>query len=164
MKKRKPFRLKAKSGTKRKIKSTGLSHTTDDVLPVAKLPVTLTIEGPPSVKKNSMTIAYSGHRKKPILMYSKSYAAALKTQLPQLKRQWQWAPVGSEEHPLHISFSFTFKDRRRRDLDNLISSALDLLGKAGVIENDKWVYSVDGTRMVYGTGTEHTVILIGDFE
>lgn len=128
------------------------------------MPVVLEMEGTPSVKKNSMTIAYSGHRRRPILMYSKSYASALKTQLPQLKSQWQWAPIGSEEEPLHVLMDFSFKDKRRRDLDNLISSTFDLLSKAGVISNDKWIFSVDGTRMHYGTGIEKTVVTIGEFK
>lgn len=32
------------------------------------------------------------------------------------------------------------------DIDNLITGCLDLLQKAGIILNDRWVRSVDGTR------------------
>jgi Holliday junction resolvase RusA-like endonuclease len=32
------------------------------------------------------------------------------------------------------------------DIDNLITGCLDLLQKAGIISNDRWVRSVDGTR------------------
>lgn len=40
--------------------------------------------------------------------------------------------------PYSISISVVFKDRRRRDLDNILSSILDLLVDAGVLPDDCW--------------------------
>lgn len=110
-------------------------------------------------------------------MYSKSYAGALKHQRPQIEEQWKAAKrnygiketggLGSLECPLQIKFQFHFKDNRRRDLDNLITSALDLLSKSGVLSNDKWVWSFDGSRMHYGCNRiehEWTHIEIEEFK
>lgn len=57
--------------------------------------------------------------------------------------------IGSKDHPLEIKFEFYLKGGQRPDLDNLITAALDLLGKAKVISNDKWVESFDGSRRYY---------------
>lgn len=74
--------------------------------------------------------------------------------------------MGSIDQPLHIDFQFKFIDNRRRDLDNLITAALDLLSKSGVLTNDKWVWSFDGSRMHYAcreVDEGYTYITIEEF-
>lgn len=40
--------------------------------------------------------------------------------------------------PVRITIAIGFKDRRRQDLDNRISSILDMLVKVGVVKDDCW--------------------------
>ena len=177
MLKKKGSRSRTSSGSKKTKRSTGqspLTPTSSSKL----LPMRISYTGIPSVKKNSMSIAWTGGKgARPILMYSKSYAGALRKQKPQIEDQWtavkrqsgvkESGGLGSLEYPLHIQFTFFFPDNRRRDLDNLITSALDLLSKSGVISNDKWVWSFDGSRMHYGCKDQpdgSTTIYIEEFE
>lgn len=41
-------------------------------------------------------------------------------------------------NPVRITISIAFKDKKRQDLDNRISSILDMLVKIGVIQDDCW--------------------------
>ena len=70
-------------------------------------------------------------------------------------------PLGSKEDKLGIEFNFYFKNYANEpDLDNLISSALDLMAVSGIIANDRWVYSLNGSTKYMNTGIEATVIKI----
>lgn len=42
------------------------------------------------------------------------------------------------KNPIRLTVAISFKDNRRQDLDNRISSILDMLVKVGVIEDDCW--------------------------
>lgn len=60
--------------------------------------------------------------------------------------------------PYHLKMTFVFGNNKKReyaicDLSNLIELPQDCLQKAGVIENDRFVMSFDGTRKVRGEGT-----------
>lgn len=48
---------------------------------------------------------------------------------------------------VEVSFIFYVKDNRKRDLVNLCQAPCDLLQKAGIIENDYLVASLDGSRI-----------------
>lgn len=48
--------------------------------------------------------------------------------------------------PVKISLSFMVKSHSRRDLDNMVTTALDILQKARVIENDKDIVSIIATK------------------
>lgn len=74
-------------------------------------------------------------------------------------------PLGSKSEPLSIRFSFFFKNfANEPDLDNLISSALDLMAVSGILANDKFVYSLDGSRKYPNSGIEGTRIEIRPYE
>lgn len=104
-----------------------------------------------------------------MLLPNKSYTEALQTQKPQLEEQARDTisdslPLGSKDTKLHIKFEFGFRNfANEPDLDNLISSCLDLLAVAGVISNDRWVYCLDGSCKRMNTGTEYTRITIKEF-
>ena len=131
--------------------------------------ITLMISGKPSVKKTSPTISWRGRRRIPVLLPNKSYTAALLTQKPQLELQAKGVedalPLGGKDTKLHIKFEFGFRNfANEPDLDNLISSALDILAVAGIIANDRWVYSLDGSIKIMNCNKEFTKITIKEFE
>lgn len=43
-----------------------------------------------------------------------------------------------EKYPIHLHATFFSKDNRRRDVDNMLSTTLDALRHAGVLEDDNW--------------------------
>lgn len=103
-----------------------------------------------------------------MLLPNKSYTAALSTQKPQLEEQGkgiEGLPLGSKGNEVQIKFSFFFKNfANEPDLDNLISSALDLMAVSGILANDKFVYSLDGSRKYPNSGLEATRIEISPYE
>lgn len=63
----------------------------------------------------------------------------------KLHREWEeqalWQLKGKKpvvKYPVAISCMFYMKDNRHRDLDNCLSSVLDVLVKAGILEGDDW--------------------------
>lgn len=42
--------------------------------------------------------------------------------------------------PVSVSLGISFKDRHRRDLDNALTSVLDLIKDAGIIDDDDWIH------------------------
>jgi len=49
-----------------------------------------------------------------------------------------------------IDYTFYMKDKRRRDLDNMVATVNDALVKAGVIEDDSWqLLEIGGARGEY---------------
>lgn len=73
-------------------------------------------------------------------------------------------PLGGPDCKLWIEATYFFKNfAHEPDLDNLNSSLLDLLSESGVLGNDRWVYSTDGSRKHMGSGIEATVVKIRKF-
>lgn len=91
-----------------------------------------TLKGPIPAKKNSRR-NFRG-----LSLPSENYLKWHKENLPTAKTA---AGVSSLDvnKPLKIEVLVTFKDKRRRDLDNELSSVLDLMVDAGVIKDDCWV-------------------------
>ena len=103
-----------------------------------------------------------------MLLPNKSYTEALTTQKPQVEAQAagiaDTLPLGGKGNLLHISFEFSFRNfANEPDLDNLVSSCLDLLAVSGIISNDRWVYCLDNSRKLMNTGLEYTKIVIKEY-
>lgn len=47
---------------------------------------------------------------------------------------------GAFTRPVSVSLGISFKDRHRRDLDNALTSVLDLVKDAGIVEDDDWLH------------------------
>lgn len=68
-------------------------------------------------------------------------------------------PLGGPENKIWMRAHYYFKNfAHEPDLDNLNSSLLDLMSESGVLGNDRWVYSTDGSRKHMGSGIEATVV------
>jgi Holliday junction resolvase RusA-like endonuclease len=102
-----------------------------------------TLMGHPATKKNSSIIV--GHRLLPSKAY-RTYAKKCKQQIKAMKLDTCTELYG--DCTLECKAIFYCKDKRRRDLVNLMQALADILEDSGIIENDALIISWDGTRMV----------------
>lgn len=102
---------------------------------------TLTIPGTPATKKNSMVARCVNG--KPLLLQSRSYRAYEKAALQVLKGYAGPRFSG----PVQVTARYWLKTTRRPDLNNLMASTGDILEKAGIIRNDRDIWSWDGSRI-----------------
>lgn len=65
------------------------------------------------------------------------------------------------EYPIEVSLRFFYSDKRKADLDNLISTALDCLQKAKVIKNDSQVLRITDTAVQTECSQNMTLITLG---
>jgi crossover junction endodeoxyribonuclease RusA len=56
-----------------------------------------------------------------------------------LKSMYSYPPI---DKPVSVEVTYTFKDNRKRDLDNLTKTLLDVLEEAGILYDDKFVYKL----------------------
>ena len=66
------------------------------------------------------------------------------------------------DEPVNVQMRFFMPTRRRVDLVNLQQACLDILVRAGVLEDDNFniVYSMDGSRVFYDKENSRTEITI----
>lgn len=103
----------------------------------------VTIFGRPIAKKNNARIVRFGGRS--CVIPSKAYCAYEKEALKQLKT----FPTVFPDEYLHVVCEYWLPDHRWfPDLLNLMSASHDILEKSGIITNDKYIVSVDGSRIM----------------
>lgn len=104
----------------------------------------------------------------PVPTLSKNFRQALTIALPALKEQWgSRPPVGSAEQRLWVKAYFLAGKGPVPDLDGCIVGCGDLLQRAGVILNDRWIKSWDGSRIIEWRThmkEESTVIKIMEYQ
>ncbi len=66
-----------------------------------------------------------------------------KSAIVQLRSQWKWSPI---ERPVSLNAQI-FRERNVGDLGNYLAAICDALESAGVVINDKWIQSFDGSRL-----------------
>lgn len=92
--------------------------------------INITLHGQVPAQKNSKQIAYNPKTKKPFIMTSSRV------------KDWQMSAavdlLGIEyvDGPVEIGIKFWNVDARKRDIDNMITSILDLLKNNKIIEDD----------------------------
>lgn len=92
---------------------------------------TYTITGNSPAQKNRKNIGVNRHTGKIFVTANQIVKDWQEQALWQLKgKQADW------NYPVVVSFRFSFSDKRRRDLDNCVSTVFDTLVKAGIIEDD----------------------------
>lgn len=85
----------------------------------------------------------------PIQQQSKNYKSALKIGLPQIEKQWNGREaLGDKDHRLWIQAVFFAGKGAVPDLDGCLVGCGDLLQKAGVVSNDRWISSWDGSILI----------------
>lgn len=101
------------------------------------------ILGKPPVKKNSQRIVVNKTTNARFIMPGSKYKKWHAHAVTQLKAQWRDEPHSGF---VHVRAHFFLPDLRRVDLSNLLEAPADALEEAGVLENDYWISSWDGSR------------------
>ena len=110
-------------------------------------------------KKNSQSIIINPRTHKPMIVQSKLYR--------QFERECGYYLAKYKKHistPVNLKCTFYVRDKRVRDLINLLNAIQDILVKYDVIADDNYniVQSVDGSRIIYEKGKEETIIEINE--
>lgn len=108
-------------------------------------------------KKNSQSIIVNPRTQKPMIIQSKLYK--------EFEQECGYYLLKYKKNistPVNLKCTFYVKDRRKRDIVNLLNAIQDILVKYGVIADDNYniVKSVDGSRIIYEKGREDTIIEI----
>jgi len=107
--------------------------------------IKLILKGRPITKKNSQ-IPIKTKSGKYFIIQSKQYRNYEKDCLWQIKEQYFMQPTIIEK--VNLKVLYYMPDRRVPDLLNLLAATSDILEKAKVIENDREVVSLDGSRIM----------------
>lgn len=97
----------------------------------------ITILGQTPAQKNSKSIAYNRATKKPFIMSNQNVKGWQNDAAMQLLRYRIKEPLQGRQE---LSIMFYVKDKRRRDLDNMLTTIQDALVKGGILEDDSWQY------------------------
>lgn len=121
------------------------------------------LEGRVGIKKNGKRAFVRG--RKAIITTSDSYKAWERDATLQLLQQKAKTLTGMPvQFPITLSIRFHFPNHQgEADLSNLYQGIEDILQTIGVIANDKYVYSHDGSRKIFGSDTFRTEIEIKAF-
>lgn len=109
---------------------------------------TIVVPGKPPVKKNSQTIAKRGNGQRFILPnddYLSWKPSAVWHMVAGWRRYGRKGPVGDKSERICLSMHFFMPGDSRPDLSNLYEAVQDALQDAGVLTNDYWVASHDGS-------------------
>jgi len=102
------------------------------------------LEGRPATKKNSQQIVMAGNKRRYVIQ-SKRYLEYENKCLWQLKARYHGETIKGK---MAVKLLYWLKDKRLPDLLNLEEATCDILEKAKVIENDRNIYSFDGSRII----------------
>lgn len=99
--------------------------------------LTFTVEGRVASKKNSKQIAYNKYTRQRFITSSKAFKSFEADLLPGLE---ELALRGHRFKPPYVaSYRFEMRGKAGTDLDNMIASINDIMEKAGIIEDDKYI-------------------------
>lgn len=112
------------------------------------------IPGRPIVKKNTQRVYGVGKSRRAV--YSSKYLRWRDIALLEMRKAWDsFDPI---EVKVNAKMVFCFKNMRSEpDLSNLYEGPQDVLQMAGVLKDDRLIYSHNGSTKLFG-GAELTVI------
>ena len=114
-------------------------------------------------KKNSQRIIYNPKTKRPMIIQSEIYKN-FERECGLFLKKYKSNVI---TYPVNLKCLFYTKDRRRRDLSNLINAIQDILVKYEIIQDDNYniIKSLDGSRIIYRPNKEpETIIEITKYE
>lgn len=97
----------------------------------------ITLLGQTPAQKNSKSIAYNKGTGKPFIMSNQNVKAWQNSADVQLLHYRIKQPLEGRQE---LSIKFFVKDKRRRDLDNMLTTIQDALVRGGIIEDDSWQF------------------------
>ena len=112
-------------------------------------------------KKNSQQIYINKRTNKPFVSQSEIYKN-FERECGYFLKKYQT----NISCPINLKCTFYVKDKRKRDIVNLLNAIQDILVKYKVIADDNYniVQSLDGSRIIYEKGREETIIEINKIE
>ena len=123
---------------------------------------TFTLSGVPRTKKNSQSVITNPRTGRPMIIQSKAYREYEKDCLRQI------GELGIDrmkiDSPVNVCCLFFMPTKRKVDLQNLVSAAMDVLVKGGVLADDNCqiVYGNDGSRVLFDKDNPRTEVIIRD--
>jgi Holliday junction resolvase RusA-like endonuclease len=94
----------------------------------------LVILGSVKEKKNNKIVAYKKSTGKPFVLTAKDTDTYMKDAVRQLKEQFEGYKI--THYPILIQMVFFYESKRRKDIDNSMTTILDCMKEAGIIEDD----------------------------
>lgn len=123
---------------------------------------TFTLKGVPRTKKNSQSVITNPRTGRPMIIQSKAYREYEKECLKQIEN----LGIGRMKisTPVNVMCLFFMPTKRKVDLQNLVSAAMDILVKGGVLADDNYqiVYGNDGSRVLFDKDNPRTEVVIRD--
>lgn len=106
----------------------------------------ITIPGRPITKKNSQQITYNRHTGKRGLIQSQQYRD-YETECLWILKSYRGPRF--KDSKLHVRCQYYMPNRRSwPDLMGLYQATADIIEKAGIIDNDRNIVSMDGSRIM----------------
>ena len=115
--------------------------------------IVLQVRAPIPSKKNNRVVLKNG-----VNIPSREFRAWHRANISGLKRRA--FEHGAFTCPVSIAVGIGLKNRIRRDLDNALTSVLDLLKDSGIIEDDDWNHVRRVSCEVAGIGEDFAVVSI----
>lgn len=109
--------------------------------------MTLVVPGDCPSKKNGKRIITNRNTGKPMIISSARHNEWERTALATLRLQFDGYRVTG--YPVALGLTFYFKNKRAHDLDNVAASIMDVLTKAGILEDDSTNY-VNQLTLTFG--------------
>lgn len=108
-------------------------------------------------KKNSQKIIWNSRTKKPMIIQSDIYRN-FERECGIFLKKYQGNIIS---YPVNLKCLFYTKDKRKRDISNLINAIQDVLVKYKILEDDNSniVKSLDGSRIIYNPKEDPKIII-----
>lgn len=106
--------------------------------------VAFIVEGAPVTKKNSLRVLKNRRTGKRFVAQSVQHNSWAEKAVWQLKAQrWGMKAISA---PVNMA-AVVYREKATGDLLNYLAAVSDALEKAGIVENDRLIVSLDGSRM-----------------
>lgn len=116
-------------------------------------PLTFQVFAPIPAKKNNRVVLSNG-----VNIPSREFRAWHRAHCRNLKDAAK--RHGAFSVPVSVSLGISFKDRHRRDLDNALTSVLDLLKDSGILEDDDWLHVPKVSCEAVNFGEDYALVTI----
>lgn len=115
--------------------------------------MTFQVSYPIPSKKNNRIVLKNG-----LNIPSKEFRNWHRSHIDELKRIVRGH--GTFSHPVSISLGISYGDFRRRDLDNSLTSVIDLVKDSGLIVDDDWSHVAKVTAEAVNFGEGYAIVTI----